>query len=162
MNGLLDNQTSGNEWAPPVPAMQHERSQVSSVKWYPADQRFVLKDFERQMAQYEREYAEHLADVRKLYVMPSDTSVADFLNNHRALPQILMAAMPQLRKLFGDTVFALRATSDEFGWENLYVDTLWPGDALEVFGLIDQFSDSWWIANSAPARGALTFTYRLI
>lgn len=70
--------------------------------------------------------------------------------------------MPHLRKYFPESVLALRAASDEFGWENLYVDILWPGDALEAFRLLDQFCDAWWIANSEPADGALTFTYRLV
>jgi hypothetical protein len=162
MNGLLDNQTSGNEWGTPISSMQHERGQDSPLKWHPVAQRSLLKDFEEQMAQYEREYAAHLDDVRKLYVMPPDTAVAEFLNDHRALPQMLITAVPHLRKLFGDTVFVLRATADEFGWQNLYVDAMWHGDALEAFRLLDVFGDEWWIANSAPARGALTFTYRLV
>jgi hypothetical protein len=161
MNGLLDNQTSGYEWGPQFRAMLHERAQEVPIM-APAAQRSLLRDFEEQMAQYEREYAEHLGEVYKLYVLPGDGSVAGFLNDHRALPQILIAAMPQLRKVFGDTVFALRATSDEFGWQNLYVDALWTGDAMDAFRLLDQFGDDWWIANSLPARGALTFTYRLV
>lgn len=162
MNGLLDNQTSGNEWGPPVPSMQHERSQDAPLRWFQAKQLSILKDYDEQMAQHEREYAANLDELRKYYVLPSDVSVAEFLNDHRALPQILILAMPHLRKLFGDTVFTLRATSDEFGWQNLYVDALWDRDAMEAFDLLDQFSDQWWLENSAPARGALTFTYRLV
>jgi hypothetical protein len=114
------------------------------------------------MAEYEREYAEHLSEVPKLYVLPGNGSVEELLNDHRHLPQILIAAMPQLRKLFGDTVFALRTSADEFGWQNLYVDALWPGDAMDAFRLLDKFGDDWWIANSRPARGIITFTYRLV
>lgn len=114
------------------------------------------------MAYFEQEYQGRLKDVRKLYVLPSDGSVENFLSCHRALLQILISAMPQLRKFFPDTVFALRADSDEYGWENLYVDALWRYGAIEAFELLDSFSDEWWIANSRPARGTLTFTYRLV
>jgi len=102
---------------------------------------------------------EELADH---YAIPADGSVAEFLDNHRALPEILLAAVPHLRRYFPNEVFALRVDSDEFGWQNLYVDVLWPGEAMEAVRLLDQFGDEWWMANSQPSGGALTFTYRLV
>lgn len=162
MNLLVDNQTSGNDWGPLIQPMLHERAQESPIQWPAITQRSILKDFEEEMAHFEREYQAHIKELRRLYVLPSDGSVVAFLNVHRALPPILISAMPQLRRIFRDTVFALRADSDEYGWENLYVDALWSRDAYEAFHLLDRFSDEWWIANSRPARGALTFTYRLV
>jgi len=162
MNGLLDNQTSGNDWETPIHAMLHQRGQDAPPMWPTAKQRSIIQDFEQQMEDFEHDYREHVDQVRKLYVLPSDTSVLDFLNDHRALPQLLIAAIPRLRRLFPDAVFALRATSDQNGWQNLYTDVLWPGDAIEALRLIDQFEDEWWIANSHFGRGSLTFTYRLV
>jgi hypothetical protein len=60
-----------------------------------------------------------VTEVARNYVMPRDNSVQAFLNSHRVLPQLLLQALPRLRHRFGDTVFALRATSDEYGWQNL-------------------------------------------
>lgn len=71
-------------------------------------------------------------------------------------------ALPHLREHFGNIVFALRATSDEYGWQRLYVDALWPGDSTDAFLAIDRFQDAWWIANSHMTAGHLTFTYRLV
>ena len=84
--------------------------------------------------------AEHEAavnEVRKSYVVPPDSSVIDFLNRHRSIPQVLLQASERLRELFGSgRVFSLRA--------------------------LERFDDSWWIANSRQAAGNLTFTYELV
>ena len=163
MNGLLDNQTSGNDWGVPVHAMLHERSQNLPFDTSVSNrQRSSLLELEAQMRQFERDHQTAITEVRKFYVLPTDSSVLDFLNEHRALPQVLIDAAPQLGRYFGDTVFALRATSDEDGWQNLYADALWPGDALDAIRLLDRFEDDWWIPNCRQAGGNLTFTYRLI
>lgn len=163
MNGVLDNQTSGNEWGIPIHAMLHESVQeVPAPSTLRAGQSSFLRDIELQMKEFETDYQSALSEVRKLYVLPADASALEFLNNHRALPQLLIDAIPHLRKHFDNTVFALRATSDEYGWENLYVDAMWQGDARDALQRLDQFEDEWWIANCRPARGTLTFTYRLV
>ncbi len=164
MNGVLDNQTSGNDWGVPIHAMLHEGVQgvPAATSKAPARQPSFLRDIERQMGQFETDYQAALAEVRKLYVLAADASVLEFLNDHRAVPQLLIDAVPYLRKHFGNTVFVLRSTSDEYGWENLYADAMWPGDARDALQRLDQFEDEWWIANCRPARGALTFTYRLV
>jgi hypothetical protein len=163
VNGILDDQTSGNDWSIPIPAMLHERMQHLPLETpITHRQSSFIRDVETQMQQFESDYQAAVAEVRRLYVLPSDTSVLDFLNDHRALPQLLIEAAPQLKKYFADTVFTLRTTSDEYGWQNLYADAMWTGDARGAIQLLDQFEDEWWIANSRPARGALTFTYRLL
>lgn len=45
MNGLLDNQTSGNEWGSPIEAMLHERAQELPLPWPAATQQSILKRF---------------------------------------------------------------------------------------------------------------------
>ena len=130
MNGVLDNQKSGNDWVTPNHAMLHERIQnvpAETATIHP--QRSFIRDIEAQMQQFEREYQGAVAEVRKFYVLPTDLSALDFLNDHRALPQLLIDAAPQLKKYFGDTVFTLRATSDEYGWQSLFADAMWAGDA---------------------------------
>lgn len=162
MNGVFDSQTSGNEWSIPIHVMLHESMQDIPASAQPTRERSFLADIEQQMEVFDKEYRAALAEVRKLYVLPADASVLEFLSNHRAVPQLLIDAVPYLRKYFDGSVFSLRATSDEYGWEDLYVDVMWPGGAREVLQRLDRFEDEWWVANCRTARGALTFTYRLV
>lgn len=163
MNGILDNQMSGNDWGIPIHAMLHESIQnVSSETSLAHGQKSFIRDIEEQMQQFEKDYQGAVAEVRKFYVLPADDSVLSFLNDHRALPQLLVDAAPQLQRYFGNTVFALRTSTDEYGWQSLYADAMWHGDARDSLRLLDEFEDKWWIPNCWPARGALAFTYRLI
>jgi len=162
MNGqLVYDQTSGDNWGVLPKVMLHEQMQSHLIP-PPHEHASVFDDLEFQMAQQEAEHTDFVLEIAKCYVLPSDSSVIDFLKAHRVLPQLLIEAVPHLQKRFGNTVFALRATSDEYGWETLYVDARWPGNAADVLAAIDRFEDDWWIANSHVASGALNFTYRLI
>jgi hypothetical protein len=164
MNGVIGSQTSSNDWGAPLPFMLHQNIQDAHtpVTSEAARDQLFIGDLERQMAQFEKDYQATLPEVRKRYVLPTDSSVFEFLNDHRGIPQLLIDAFPHLQKYFENTVFALRATCDEYGWENLYVDVLWPSDAGDAIRLLDEFEDEWWLANCRTARGALTFTYRLV
>src|SRR5271170_3104226 len=157
---FLDNQVSGNSWnQPPIP-MAYQESQQAAIRTEPRLQRDILRDLERQMAGFDADHRALVNEIRKSYVLPKDSSVADFLDAHRTIPALLIQAVPHLREFLGNTVFALRAASDEYGWEALYADALWPGDAHDAAVAIDRFEDAWWIANSHAASGSLTFTYR--
>ena len=100
--------------------------------------------------------------VSDFYSVQGDASLGQFLREHPAIPHLLIEAVPELRRYFGDTEFALRLTSDDHGWETLYVDALWHGQAHEAIAALDRFEDAWWIENSHAASGSLTFTYRLV
>jgi hypothetical protein len=162
MNGVFDKQTSGNNWTPVVGPMLHEREQDQLVPPEARRQHLIFNEYERQMARHEQDHLTMVTEVARNYVMPRDNSVQAFLNSHRVLPQLLIQALPQLRGHFGNVVFALRATSDEHGWQRLYVDAMWQGSSADAFQAIDRFQDAWWIANSHMAAGHLTFTYRLV
>lgn len=162
MNGVFDKQTSGNDWTPVIHSMLHQREQEQLPKQQLEQQRIVLDDLEQQMARYEADHQAMLGEVARCYVMPKDNSVRRFLNAHRALASILLQALPRLRDQFGDTVFALRQTSDEDGWQNLCIDAIWSGNAAEAYAAIDRFEDAWWVANSHMGAGRLIFTYRLV
>jgi hypothetical protein len=162
LSEFLDNQVSGNNWnQPPIP-MAYQEFQQAATRAEPRLQRDFLRDIERQMAAFEADHRAFVNEIRKNYVLPKDSSVADFLDAHRTIPALLMQAVPHLREFFGTTVFALRASSDEYGWQTLYADAMWPGDAHDAVVAIDRFEDAWWIANSDAASGSLTFTYRLV
>jgi hypothetical protein len=162
LSEFLDSQVSGNTWnQPPIP-MAYQEFQQSVIRTEPPLQYDFLRDVERQMAAFDADHRALVDEIRKSYVLPKDSSVTEFLDAHRTIPALLIRAVPHLREYFGNTVFALRATSDEYGWQSLYADAIWPGDAHDAVVAIDQFEDAWWIANSHEGLGNLTFTYRLV
>jgi hypothetical protein len=104
-----------------------------------------------------------LNEVRKSYVLPADASVANFLTEHRAIPEILLAASQPLRACFGaETVFNLRAPIDESGSRTLYVVAMWPGKLQDVRNALAKFDDDWWMPRARQVAGCLTFTYELV
>lgn len=114
------------------------------------------------MAFFEKEHRSAVAELERNYIFSQETHVKDFLRSHRTLPQLLMAALPHLRQQFGNIVFSLRAVSDDYGWQIMYVDALWTGQATDALAAMDRFEDEWWVANSSAAAGSLHFTYRLV
>jgi hypothetical protein len=163
MNGVFDNQTSGNDWTSAIGSMLHEREQEQSAPETISQQSNIIDNLECEMARYNDSHNATILEVGRQYMMPRDNSVRDFLNSHRILPQLLLDAFPFLQGTFPHTaVFALRTTSDEYGWRRLFVDALWPGDAADAYAAIDRFEDDWWVSHCHMASGCLNFTYRLV
>ena len=104
-----------------------------------------------------------LVELRKHYVLPSDSSVSTFLSQHRGLSAILLDAIPQLKKYFGSSaIFRLSAPVDEAGMRSLYAVVIWPGKVREVRNALDRFDEDWWLTHSHLASGYLVFTYELV
>jgi hypothetical protein len=163
LSELLDDQVSGNTWKPSPRSAVYQDFQQVAIPAEPRVEREVLRDFERQMARFEAQHEADLAELRKQYVFPTDSSVVTFLRRHRTLPQLLRLAAPRLKAHFGaDAVLTLRAPVDESGSRTLYAVTMWPGRARDARIALDQFDDAWWIANSRQASGNLYFTYELV
>lgn len=164
MNGVLDSQTSGNDWSRPSPEMIFQDYQGPVASAVPPNrQRSIFHDFEQQMAQFEANHQAVLTEVQKSYVIPKDSPVRDFFKSHRTIPQLLTQAAPRLKEYFGvGTVFSLRTQVDEYGSQTLYAVVRWPGDVHAVRAALENFDDHWWIANSRQAAGDLTFTYELV
>lgn len=115
------------------------------------------------MAEFAAQHEAVLNDMRKHYVLPSDASVRDFLTEHRAIPQILLEAVPHLKAYFGgNAVFNLRAPIDEAGSRTLYAVAMWPGELRDVGDAFARFDSDWWMARAGQAAGYLTFTYELV
>jgi hypothetical protein len=164
MNGLLDYiQTSGNDWGPPIEAMLHERVQADVTPEQYRSRRSVLDDVEHQMARFEAEHETQIAEVRKYYVIANDPHHESYLRSHRTLSQLLLEAVPHLRRHFGtDAVFSLRAPVDASGAQTLYAVVMWPGAASDVRAALANFDNSWWFGIVRQASGNLTFTYELV
>jgi hypothetical protein len=163
MSDLLDyQQTSGNDWSTVRTGLLYHEFQETGDAPAP---RLQLADFihlEEQMVRFQADHEALISELRKHYILESGPSVEEFFRNHRTLPQLLNQAVPILRLRFGDTVFILRVTADEYGWQTLYVVAIWPGKAHDALAAIDEFEDAWWIANSHSASGSLNFTYQLV
>lgn len=163
MNGLLDCQTSGNDWGAPPAEMLYQSFQQFASKPEPKKQRSIFKDLEQQMAQFEADHEAIVAELQKRYVLLNDPSVKGFFLTHRTAAELLIQAVPRLQEYFGaGTVFSLRTTVDEYGAQTLYAVVMWPGDVRDVRAALENFDEHWWIANSRRAAGDLTFTYELV
>jgi len=115
------------------------------------------------MAEFDAQHQAVLNDVRKLYVLPADESVRNFLTEHRAIPNILLEAAPQLKACFGgNAVFNLRAPIDEAGSRTLYAVAMWPGKLRDVRDALARFDNDWWMVRAGQTAGYLTFTYELV
>ena len=115
------------------------------------------------MAEFAAAHEAVLNDVRKHYILPADASVRDFLTEHRAIPQILLEAVPQLKAYFGgNAIFNLRAPIDEAGSRTVYAVAMWPGELRDVRDALAKFDSDWWMARAGQAAGYLTFTYELV
>jgi hypothetical protein len=122
-----------------------------------------LSDLEQQMASYQAQYETALEQVRQSFVLPTDPTVINFLNEHRTIPQILLASVQPLKTMFGhDKVLALRTSSDDVGSQTLYAVVRWPGPSSEVRSALDRFDQEWWLKEAGQAAGRLVFTYELI
>jgi hypothetical protein len=163
MNGLLvKDQTSGNEWGSPPSARVYYRAQSVPEEQKQRMQLAEFADLEAQMNHFEEQHEKLIAEIRREYVIPSDASVLDFLRRHRQIAQVLVEALPHLRRFFANTVFSLRTKADESGWQMLYVSAIWPEEPGAALAALDRFDDAWWIANSYPSGNSITFTYKLV
>jgi hypothetical protein len=123
----------------------------------------LLEDYEREMLVFQAETEAVLNNVRRCFVMPQDSSVVTFLQDHKTIPQILLEAIDRLRASFGiDTLFALKVLTEEGGPRMLYGVAMWPGSVEDARRALANFDDTWWIAHSRQASGHLTFTYELV
>ncbi len=123
----------------------------------------LLEDYEREMLVFQAETEAALNDVRRCFVLPQDSSVVTFLQDHKTIPQILLEAINHLRACFGiDTLFALKVLTEEGGPRMLYGVAMWPGAVEDARRSLANFDDTWWLSHSRQASGHLTFTYELV
>lgn len=159
----LDRQVSGNNWSRPLLPTVDEDFEQREIAPETSIHLGILRDIEDQMARFEARHTEALRELRQQYVLPSDSSVANFLREHRSILELLLLAAPQLKLHFGiNAVLALRVSVAESGERTLYAVALWPGEILAASKALDKFDDAWWIANSRQASGNLYFTYELV
>ena len=160
MNVYQEVQSSGIHWPDLRPAQLY-RSLEQTPRRFERYGAALFEDLDKQ--NYAVRHEALLNEVRKHYVLPGDSSVADFLIEHRAIPQILLGAAPQLKACFGaEAVFNLRAPIDESGSRTLYAVAMWPGELQDARSALSKFDNAWWMPRAPQAAGYLTFTYELV
>jgi len=163
VNAYQEKQVSGIQWPAPAFPSLYRPSQVLLHWQKPEQPPAAFEDLERQMEEFAVEHAAMLDDLRRHYILPADSSVTDFLTEHRSIPQILLGAVPHLLACFGtETIFNLRAPIDDSGSQTLYATAVWPGKSQDVRHALDRFDQEWWMERAGQAAGYLTFTYELV
>jgi len=162
MNAYGEVQTSGNNWDPTAHNMQYWSIQEAPTRPPSRTHAAIFDGLERQMSAFVVEQEALVPEIRKHFVMPVDSSVTTFLTEHRSIPQTLLEAAGHLKECFGDdTIFRLGTTVDEAGSRTLHAAVIWPGSIRDVRTALAKFDD-WWLAQSRPGAGYLTFTYELV
>ena len=127
-------------------------------------------DIERQVARQERQQAAYrfeeqrreLDDLRRAFVFSDPISVGTFLREHRALPIVLLDAVPRLRDAFGtDATLQLQLMVEEDEPTILCGLVLWAGPLPSAQRALRRFDEAWWLSNCQRASGNLIFDYEL-
>ncbi len=160
MNANQSTESASIHW--PQPLATHQ-SLVSQRLGLPTST--PLAGLSRELGKQSVHAPQHaiLDEVRKYYVLPSDSSVISFLSEHRGIAPILLEAAPRLKEHFGaTTIFRLKAPVDESGARTLYAVVIWPGDVRDVRNSLKNFDNNWWLDHLQLASGHLNFTYELV
>jgi hypothetical protein len=88
--------------------------------------------------------------------------VMEFIGETPVLADLLLEAVPPLRKAFGgDKVRKLRMVAGG-GEAMLVVSVTWPGSEESAEAAREKFLDDWWLANCHRAEADLIFDYELV
>ncbi|MFZ0629720.1 MAG: hypothetical protein WA399_02090 [Acidobacteriaceae bacterium] len=126
--------------------------------------------FERQVAQQEKQQSAYLYEeqqreletLRRVYVFVDSSLVRAFLREHRALPVLLLDAVPWLKSAFGDTpTLQLQLMIEEGEPATLCGLVLWTGALESAKEALRRFDDNWWLSNCRRASGNLIFDIEL-
>jgi len=101
VNAYQQVQSSGILWAASAQPPKYQACQERPTRPQTREGATLFESREAQMAESAARHEGALAEVRKHYALPADSSVRDFLTEHRALPYLLLEALPQLKATFG-------------------------------------------------------------
>lgn len=118
--------------------------------------------FAEQVSQANKEQLEEgLATLRVPYLFRNETQITQFLLSHRGVPGVLMNAVGELSRSFGDDILLhLDVLADDGEPPSLYVIVMWRGPADDAEAHLEDFDERWWL--NQPAQPGLTFTYELV
>jgi hypothetical protein len=119
-------------------------------------------DLETKMADFKASQEGIARELQHRFGKALDAIVVDFLANRRSLPHLLTEAFDRLQDAFGaGTTINLEVSTDEDGYQTLYVVTLWKNSARQAAIAFDSFVENWWIHRMSAASD-IAFVYRLI
>jgi hypothetical protein len=125
------------------------------------EQEVTRQEKEQAAYRYEEEQRE-LENLRRAYVFTDSSLVRAFLREHRALPVILLDAIPWLKKAFGNSApFQLQLMVEEDEPTILCGLVLWTESLTSAQEALRRFDESWWLSNCRRASGNLIFDYEL-
>jgi hypothetical protein len=105
---------------------------------------------------------EDIDRLKRSYGFPQDDSVTVFLAHHRALPVVLLSAVPHLREAFGpEGIFNLEVSTDDDGSQTLYAVAVWHDTVQTAAAALERFEESWWLDHMVANTADLAFTYEL-
>jgi hypothetical protein len=166
MQGLIENQTSGNDWSqsgqPDITRMLHEDEQeIGRFPRRPADHGKFFVKLEDQMERFGQAQVDAVRQIEAFYTIRNGAEVKEFLESHKLVTQVLAEAIDHLKKHFEGCMFSLRLKTDEYDDQMLYAAAAWKKEPKKVVSALNAFDDEWWLANSYPAGRHLSFTYDL-
>ncbi len=100
--------------------------------------------------------------LREDYEFVRPAQVIDYLEKHRDLAPLLLAAVAPLREAFGaDAKLKLRTVCDEeCCW--LQASVLWAGDVEPARACRDAFDAGWWMDHTLEAQGNLVIDVEFV
>lgn len=101
-----------------------------------------------------------IGELKAKYVFRNESAVTQFILGHRATATVLLNALPELKRCFGeDVVFTLESVSDDDEATSLYAIVVWRGATERAESALEEFDERWWLNQSS--QPGLTFTYEL-
>jgi hypothetical protein len=122
-----------------------------------------MAGYEAQIAEFLQGHEKQIELLRTSYVFHPDEGVRSFLSGHRAVAEVLIEAVPELRRCFGNMVtLQLQLLDDDETPAAIYGIVLWQGDLAGARGALQTFDETWWIEKSRTAAGRIVFDYQLV
>lgn len=164
MNGLLDTQTSSDNWGPYIRPMLHEHVQADIERpsiW--SFENSIFRDMEHQIPSAETEFKDSLDIVKRRFIFSNTEAVEDFLETHRGLASVLLEAAPYMAKAFGEeTPLALEIMPEDGLPRVIYALAMWRGEPAKSRKALNSFDELWLMRNLKKAAGRIVFDYELI
>jgi hypothetical protein len=122
-----------------------------------------IAGYETQMADFFQICKEQFEVLRTNYVFDPADGVRSFLEGHRAVSEVLMEAVTELRRCFGsNAILQLQLLDNEGTSAAIYGIVLWQGDLQSARAALQTFDETWWIESSRRAAGRIVFDYQLV
>lgn len=122
----------------------------------------ALNGFEQEMKRFTAEQARDFERLKREYVFEDPAATENFLTKHRSLVEVLIDAVPHMRRCFGGEItLKIRVVFEDAGPTTVSAVALWEGTLNSATESLAQFDESWWLDNVKRARGRIVFDYEL-